>query len=804
MNRTSRLLLVSVALSFAVPVVAAPAPLLGISGGEGVAVTDDARAYLTNPAAIGFRYPSELWLSWRGEDEPTRFEGGLGSTGPFGYAVTREAEGGYRYGFGFALGDGPLRLGWANDLWVAGRPREERALDARAGLLLRAAPWWSAGATVAHVFEPSFAGARLPRTYTVGLGLRPLAISRTRAHGAGVRFSLTGDVTMEERAALSTARVRVGAAVEPLRGLEVAFSGSDHGAFTVGVTARLARSGFTVSRYEREDGTQDGRWTFNSHAGDDRGFAVPRRERRVAVVSLGGNLDDEPLVGGVTGGGGGRAARPVHAVLERALDDPFTKGVFLELNGVSGMAQLEELRPRVQRLVLAGKPVVAYMEYGGGRGDLYLGSAATRVYASPAASFDGLGLRVERRSYRSMLERFGMRMDRASVGDFKSAYRNFSVDSTPPADTTVIQTMLRQRQELFVNTVSGGRRIPAERLTAVLDGRSYEARTLARLGVIDSVGWRDEALAELGRLTGLGRKPTTVDLARTPESRERWSTPKRIAVVYAGGAIVNGRSGNDVLSGATMGDRTIIAQLERAFRAPGVEAVVLRVDSPGGAATASYLMDRAVERLKRETRKPLVVSMASVAASGGYFMSAHADRILANRHTVTGSIGVLYVKPSFEGVYEKLGVRQEDFDRGDYMRAFSPARSWRPQDQAAADSAIQRNYRTFVSRVADGRRMEWFEAQVYAQGRPWMGDDAVKHRLADSIGGLDAAVDEARRLAGIPAGERIEWLEFRRPKGSLLDRVIGSWVRARVAETFDLRTLEPLQTVADDWVTGLD
>jgi protease-4 len=196
--------------------------------------------------------------------------------------------------------------------------------------------------------------------------------------------------------------------------------------------------------------------------------------------------------------------------------------------------------------------------------------------------------------------------------------------------------------------------------------------------------------------------------------------------------------------------------------------------------------------------------MASVAASGGYFMSAHADRILANRHTVTGSIGVLYVKPSFEGVYEKLGVRQEDFDRGDYMRAFSPARSWRPQDQAAADSAIQRNYRTFVSRVADGRRMEWFEAQVYAQGRPWMGDDAVKHRLADSIGGLDAAVDEARRLAGIPAGERIEWLEFRRPKGSLLDRVIGSWVRARVAETFDLRTLEPLQTVADDWVTELD
>src|SRR5262249_22066921 len=245
---------------------------------------------------------------------------------------------------------------------------------------------------------------------------------------------------------------------------------------------------------------------------------------------------------------------------------------------------------------------------------------------------------------------------------FKSAYRNYSVDSTPPADSTVIQHMLGQRQELFVNTVANGRALSRERLLPVLDGREYEPRALAKLGVIDSVCWREDALAELGRLTGLGKKPRSVDLRRAPEARTRWETPARIAVVYAGGAIVDGRSGMDALDGSVMGDQTITAQLERAFHAPGVNAVVLRIDSPGCSPGASYLMDHAVERLKRETGKPLVVSMGSVAASGGYFMAAHADRIYADKHTVTGSIGVLFLKPSFEGAYAKLGVRQDEFE----------------------------------------------------------------------------------------------------------------------------------------------
>src|SRR5262249_20982923 len=358
----------------------------------------------------------------------------------------------------------------------------------------------------------------------------------------------------------------------------------------------------------------------------------------------------------LVGGGGARPSRPLHEQLERALHDPLTRGVFLELNGIGGAAQLEELRPRLTALKQAGKPVVAYMQYGGGRGDLYLARAASRIYASPASEFLGLGIPAQRRSYPSPLARYGVKFERASVGIYKSAYRNYSVDSTPPQDTVVIQHLIDQRQELFVHAVTSGRGIGRERLLPTLDGRDYDAKVLARLGVIDSVGWREQALAELGRLTGLGKKPRTVDLRHDPEARIRWTDPTRIAVIYAGGAIVDGRSGGDALDGGGMGDQTITAQLERAFHAPSVKAIVLRVESPGGSATASYLMDHAVERLRAETKKPLVVSMGSVAASGGYFMSAHADRIFADRATVTGATGPLFLKPPLRGASAKHAV----------------------------------------------------------------------------------------------------------------------------------------------------
>jgi len=419
---------------------------------------------------------------------------------------------------------------------------------------------------------------------------------------------------------------------------------------------------------------------------------------------------------------------------------------------------------------------------------------------SPAAEFMGLGLRTERRYYRKAFERFGIRFDRASVGEFKSAYRNYSVDSTPPPDTAVINRMLTQRQDLFVSTVSTGRAVAPDRFEHILDGRPYTPMALVHAGLVDSVLWREEAVADLGRLTDLGKKPRMVDLTKVAQARTAWCVPTRIAVVYASGPIVSGRSTRDLLDGASIGDATLIAQLEQACRTPGVRAVVLRIESPGGSASASYTMDHAVERLRKETGKPIVVSMGSVAASGGYFMALHADKIYADKHTITGSIGVVYVKPSLEGAYAKLGVHEDDFDRGDYMRGLSYAKDWRPREQAAADSSIRRTYRTFVDRVRDGRKLETFEANAYALGRAWMGEDAADRKLIDGIGGLEAAIGEARRLGGVDADEKISLLEFHRPAGSWLERLTSGMVRSQLDDLLRLPEFDEAQARADDWL----
>jgi protease-4 len=781
-----------------------PAQPLLLYGDESVASTDDARAYLTNPAAIGQRYPSELLLAWARHDAEHEWNTGVGTWRRLAFGFTRQRDTSQSYGLGFSAGGPHLRLGWSGYVLVAGQPQRERDLDDRLGLLARPTPWGSFGFTVAHLFEPEFRGRRLSREYTLGAGLRPLAWWRELAGGAGTRFTLTGDVTMVDDGDWAQSRVRVCASLEAFRGIELRATAGDHRSLAFGVTLRGVGASASAAQARADGDRAYESYALSAHAGEDRALVVPRARQRVALVRMAGPLADEALGGGLLGGGGARPSAPVQRQLERALRDPLTRGVFLELDGVTGMAQLEELRPRLVRLKDAGKPVVAWMQYGGSRGDLYLASAASRAYASPAAEFRGLGLRAERRYYKRALANLGIKVDRVSVGEFKSAYRNLSVDSTPPADTVVIQRLLTQRQELFVHTVTSGRRLALERLLPVLDGRDYDGRALARAGVIDSVGWREDALAELGRLAALGAKPRTVDLLRAPEARVRWNEPARIAVVYAGGAIVDGKSGNDALDGGVMGDQTITAQLERAFHTRGVKAIVLRVESPGGSSGASYLMDHAVERLRRETGKPVVVSMGSVAASGGYFMSVHANRIYADKNTVTGSIGVLFLKPSFEGMYAKLGVRQDDFDRGDYMRALSPARDWRPRDQASADSSIKRLYRTFVDRVSDGRKLDRLEVMARAQGIPWLGEDAADYKLIDGIGGLDAAISEARRLGGIPANEKISLLEFHHPRGSLLERVVGAWFQGVAAEQLRIHDVTLAQARAEDWVDDLE
>lgn len=769
------------------------------TGFESIATVDDARALSLNPAAIGLRHAGEWRLAWsEGVDARRAWAADAAGRG-LAAGFTRHEGVARSYSVGFGIGDDDLRLGWAAQVLAPDGQGGPSIGDHRLGALASPQPWLRVAATAEHLFEPDWRGARRRRTHTWAVGLRPLALSRTRAHDLGPRWTLAADVSLREGESREQARVRLGAELEPVSGVVLRASAGNDRSVQLGLTLRGVRASVSsaqtrvrppVGGSERVSESV----TLSSHRSEERTvFALPS-QRRIATVRVAGRLADEAL-GGVSllGGDAGVPARPLHRVLERALEDPLTRGVLLELGGASGMAQLDELRPRIARLRAAGKSVVAHLPGGGGRGDLLLASAADSIVASREALFAGLGLRSERRYYRSLLDRMGVTVDRSSVGTYKSAYREYSADSMPPADREVIERTLDQVQAHFLGTFATARRLAPAQVLPVLDGREWPADDLARLGVIDRVGEREEAIALLGGLTRLGNKPRTVRLSTRPLARIAWTEPTRIAVVYAGGGIRTGRSGSDLLEGHAMGDATVIAQLERAFRDRRVRAVVLRIDSPGGSSQASRRIDMAVQRLKRETGKPLIASMAGSAASGGYSIASHADWIVAGRHTRTGSIGVYYLKPAFEGLYDKLGVRQEDATRGEYMRAWSPARRWTLADQAAADSSIHRTYERFVAQVADGRRMSLDEVREVAQGRVWLGEDALAHRLIDQLGTFEDALAEARRRGGVPQAERTRLFEQGAPRGSWLERAVGRAVRERFESFTRLPALEGMQ-----------
>ena len=460
--------------------------------------------------------------------------------------------------------------------------------------------------------------------------------------------------------------------------------------------------------------------------------------------------------------------------------------MLLHLTGVAGMAQIEELRPRIAALRAAGKPVVAYIEYGGRRGDLYLAGACDRIVTTPESFWAALGLHSERRYYRKALADWGVRVDRTSYGKYKSAYRNYSVDSTSAADRESIDRGLDVAQNLFVSAFARDRNLKEDALRTVLDGRPWRAENLQKLGVIDSVGYREDAMRMLGRLAHLGDRPRGVDLRKQRDARPEWRVPRPIAVVYASGGIEAGRSGNDLFSGAFMGNETISRQIEAAFRNPEVKAVVLRIDSPGGSSVASDLLHHTAARMKRETKKPLIVSMARAAASGGYHLAIAGDRIYADRFTITGSIGVLSVRYSLEGWLKRHGIRQDNFDRGDYMKHWSTGYDWDARAQAAADSATYIDYRAFVDVVARERGMSSDQVDAVAQGRVWMGEDALAHGLIDEIGGLDTAIAEARRRAGIVPGEKIGLAEYRRARPGVFSGLVSSWLRTQWERTVHL------------------
>lgn len=493
----------------------------------------------------------------------------------------------------------------------------------------------------------------------------------------------------------------------------------------------------------------------------------------------------------LTGGGRQLALRDAVAAIHRAAEDPRVAGLIARVQlPPSPIGVVQELRDAIVAFS-AVKPSLAWAETYPGTLSYYLASAFREVWMQPSGDVGLIGFASNAMFLRDALEKVGIEAQFIARGEYKSAANLFTEDGFTDAHREAVTGMLDSLQSQVWQAVAQARNIDAGKLDELADRAPLLRDDAVSSGLIDRIGFRDEAYARMAEWVDPegdstddadpDEKPPRMYLARyASAARPRLAPPvpsipgrrakPTIAVVTLEGAIVNGRGGPQglPLGPSNAGGDTIAAALREVAAEESVSAIVLRVDSPGGSVTASETIWREVKRA-RERGKPVVASMGSVAASGGYYVSMGADAIVANPGTITGSIGVITGKLVIRDLKDRLGVGSDTVRTNANADAWSNDAPFTPQQQAHREAEADLFYADFVQRVADGRNLTVEDVDVVARGRVWTGADALERGLVDELGGLRAAVRRAKVLAGLDPDTEVRLLSY--PGSSLLDMV---------------------------------
>ncbi len=431
--------------------------------------------------------------------------------------------------------------------------------------------------------------------------------------------------------------------------------------------------------------------------------------------------------------------REIDRALRRAATDDRVDAVVLKVGPLAtGFGKAEEIRDAIYAVRSAGKPVTAYLEIGSIL-DLYIASAAAHVVLVPTGNLV-IGLLSRSLYYRELLDRVGVEFEVFHTGPYKTAMNPYTATGMSPEERAVIDSLLDSLWQQILSDIAADRNMTSAEVEAVLDLGWVTAEQALESGLVDDLGFDDRSLPGTANRVGLR------EYWRAAGSSAGWLAPT-VALVHVDGMIVPGDIGEDLFGSRLAGGDTIARHLRAARNDDAVRAIVLRVDSPGGAVTASDVILREAE-LAAES-KPLIVSMSDVAASGGYWIATAASRILADRATYTGSIGVVASRINLRGTYEKLGVGVATVKRGANADLFLEAEPLREEQRAILQASIQEHYQVFLEKVAVARAMEVAQVERLAAGRVWSGAQALDVGLVDEIGGLRAALDLAAREGGV-------------------------------------------------------
>ena len=451
--------------------------------------------------------------------------------------------------------------------------------------------------------------------------------------------------------------------------------------------------------------------------------------------------------------------------LHKAAADQRIKGIIFEPRGLGiGWAKLQEIRDDILQFKKSGKPIITYLRGPGGR-EYYLASATDRIYLAPEDSLDLKGMRVEAMFVKNTLDKIGVKADVIHAGKYKDAGDILTQTSMSPETSEVLNQILDQYYGNLVETVAQGRKKQPEAVRAIIDQGPYMANEALANGLVDSLGYDDQVIQDMqGRLKQTELKLVAIkSYLKAPVASS--GVVRRIALVVGEGEISRG-SGNPNSDEQGITDTAMVRLLKQAENDSSIRGVILRVDSPGGDGVASDDILHEAKSLSK--KKPLVISMGDLAASGGYFISVTGDPIIAYPNTLTGSIGVIFARFNLHGLYDKIGVNKQLLTRGRYADMDSEYAPLSNDARQKIAGQIDAFYKGFVSRVADGRKKSYDQIEPLAQGRVWLGVQAKQNGLVDELGGLDRAVELIRKRANIAASDRITLVPYP-GKRSVLD-----------------------------------
>jgi protease IV len=458
-------------------------------------------------------------------------------------------------------------------------------------------------------------------------------------------------------------------------------------------------------------------------------------------------------------------------LLRRAAGDTRVKALVLEPRGLNaGWAKLEELRAEILAFKASGKPVYAYLR-NAGTPEYYLATAADKIYMAPEDELDVKGLRAELLYLKGTLDKLGVSMEFEHVGKYKDAPDTFTKTSPSPETLETTNQILDQYYGNLVQVVAEGRKLPPGAVRGVIDQGPFIGQSALDSGLVDGLIFEDEMLAQLNAQT---KPPVKTDLKKISASNyARAAGPDptgrpRIAFVTGDGEITRGDPGEDASNGITAFG--MVKQLRQVENDSSIKGVIVRIDSPGGDGIASDDILHEMKVLSK--KKPVLISMSDLAASGGYFMAMTGDPVLAYSNTLTGSIGVFFGKVDLHGLYEKIGLKKELLTRGRFAAIDSEYKPLTPEEREKVQKEIQVFYRGFVQRVAEARKRPYDQVEPLAQGRVWLGAQAKMNGLVDEIGGLDRAVEMIKQRTNIGASEQVTLVTYP-PRRSLLEVLLN-------------------------------